>query len=325
MLKEIRMALAGLLSVVPLAFAQEGRQFTKVAERLVEWINAGNYEAIHAAYSQEMRRAFSLEETAAFYKELSRQHGKLKKLDPPRLAPPGAIFPVQFEGGLMDLTLVLDEHGRISGLTILPHKPLVGATTTNLTELNLPLKGRWLVFWGGDTKALNPHQDVPNQRYAFDLEGVDEQGRTRRGASDKNEDYFAYGREVLAPGDGKVIEVIDGVHENEPGSMNPYSMVGNCVMIEHRENEVSVLCHLQPGSIQVKVGDRVKRGQPLGKCGNSGNSSEPHIHYHLQHSPILQDGLGIKPVFQKVVVNRDGKTEIKTNYSPLKGDIISPE
>ena len=154
---------------------------------------------------------------------------------------------------------------------------------------------------------------------------MDEQGRTRRGASDKNEDYFAYGREVLAPGDGKVIEVIDGVHENEPGSMNPYSMVGNCVMIEHRENEVSVLCHLQPGSIHVKVGDRVKPGQPLGKCGNSGNSSEPHIHYHLQHSPILQDGLGIKPVFQKVVVKRDGKTEIKTNYSPVKGDVISPE
>ena len=96
-------------------------------------------------------------------------------------------------------------------------------------------------------------------------------------------------------------------------------------MIEHRENEVSVLCHFQPGSVQVKVGDRVKSGQPLGKCGNSGNSSEPHIHYHLQHSPILQDGLGIKVVFQKVVVNRDGKTEIKTNHTPVKGDVISPE
>ena len=102
-------------------------------------------------------------------------------------------------------------------------------------------------------------------------------------------------------------------------------LVGDCVMIEHRENEVSVLCHLQPGSIQVKVGERAKPGQPLGECGNSGTSSEPHIHYHLQHSPILQDGLGIKPVFQKVVVNRDGKTEIKTNYSPVKGDMISPE
>jgi len=182
-----------------------------------------------------------------------------------------------------------------------------------------------LVFWGGDTKALNPHHDVPNQRYAFDLERVDERGRTRRGESDKNEDYFGYGREVLAPGDGKVIEVIDGMHDSEPGSENPYSLVGNCVMIEHRENEFSVLCRLQAGSIQVRVGEPVKPGQPLGECGNSGISSEPHIHYHLQHSPILQDGLGIKPVFQKVVVNRDGKTEIKTNYSPVKGDMISPE
>ena len=112
-----------------------------------------------------------------------------------------------------------DEHGQISGL-----KFLAGAPTTILTELYLPPKGRWLVFWGGDTKALNAHHDVPNQRYAFDLEGVDEQGRTRRGESDKNEDYFGYGREVLAPGDGKVIEVIDGMHDNEPGSENPYSL-----------------------------------------------------------------------------------------------------
>jgi len=319
MLKEIRMALAGLLSVLPPTFAEEGKEFTKVAERLVEWVNAGNYVAIQAAYSREMRQAFPPEETAAFFKELSRQHGKIKKLDPPRLKPPAAIFPAQFERGMLDLTLVLDEHGQISGLKFL------GPPPTSMTELHLPLKGRWLVFWGGGTKVLNPHHDVPNQRYAFDLVGVDEQGRTRRGESDKNEDYFAYGREVLAPGAGRVIEVIDGVHDNEPGSENPYSLVGNCVMIEHRENEVSVLCHLKPGSIQVKVGDRVKPGQPLGKCDNSGNSSEPHIHYHLQHSPILQNGLGIKPVFQKVVVKRDGKTEIKTNYSPVKGDVISPE
>jgi hypothetical protein len=107
MLKEIRMALAGLLSVLPPTFAQEGKEFTKVAERLVEWINAGNYAAIHAAYSQEMRQAFSLEETAAFYKELSRRYGALKKPDSPRLAPPAAIFPAQFERGMLDLTLVL--------------------------------------------------------------------------------------------------------------------------------------------------------------------------------------------------------------------------
>ena len=86
-----------------------------------------------------------------------------------------------------------------------------------------------------------------------------------------------------------------------------------------------MLAHLKRGSIVVKVGDNVKRGQLLGKCGNSGNSSEPHLHYHLQNSPVLQDGLGIKCVFQKVVVTKNGKTETRTNFSPMKGEIISPE
>jgi murein DD-endopeptidase MepM/ murein hydrolase activator NlpD len=107
--------------------------------------------------------------------------------------------------------------------------------------------------------------------------------------------------------------------------MNPYSAVGNCVVIQHREGEVSVLAHLKRGSIVVKVGDNVKRGQLLGKCGNSGNSSEPHLHCHLQNSLVLQDGLGIKCVFQKVVVTKDGKTETLMNCSPMKGQTVSAE
>ena len=123
----------------------------------------------------------------------------------------------------------------------------------------------------------------------------------------------------------RFLEVIEGVHDNPPGSMNPYSAVGNCVLIQHRNEELSVLAHLKRGSIVVKAGDKVKRGQLLGLCGNSGNSSEPHLHYHLQNSLVLQDGLGVKCAFQKVVVTKDGKTETRTNFSPVKGQIISPE
>jgi murein DD-endopeptidase MepM/ murein hydrolase activator NlpD len=154
---------------------------------------------------------------------------------------------------------------------------------------------------------------------------VGEGGKTQEGDGTRNEDYYAFGREVLAPADGKVVEVIEGVRDNTPGSMNPYSAVGNCVVIQHREDEVSALAHFKQRSIVVKVGDTVKRGQLLGKCGNSGNSSEPHVHYHLQNSPVVQDGVGIKCVFQKVVVTRDGKTETRANFSPVKGEIISPE
>ena len=107
--------------------------------------------------------------------------------------------------------------------------------------------------------------------------------------------------------------------------MNPYSALGNAVFVQHREDEVSVLAHLKLDSIKVKVGDNVARGQLIGLCGNSGNSSEPHLHYHLQNTPIIQDGTGIKCLFDEVTLLTDGQKQVKKNYSPVKGDIISAE
>ena len=169
------------------------------------------------------------------------------------------------------------------------------------------------------------HHDAPAQRFAFDFLGEDENGKTHHGDGAKNEDYFCFGREIYAPADGVVLEAIDGVRDNEPGVMNPYCLVGNCVVIQHRTNEVSVLAHFQRGSVAVKAGDPVKCGQLLGRCGNSGNSSEPHLHYQLQDSPVFQDALGIKVVFQRLFVTTNGRSERKTDYSPVKGDTISPD
>lgn len=189
----------------------------------------------------------------------------------------------------------------------------------NTTRLSLPFKGEWFVFWGGDTRKLNIHHDTPNQKFAFDFCIMDKNGKSHRGKGRKNEDYYCYGKEILAPADGKVIEVIDGVRENKPGSMNPYSAVGNAVVIEHSEQEISIFAHLKFGSIKVKRGDRIRAGKSIGTCGNSGNSSEPHLHYHLQDNPIMQEGKGIKCFFQKVKVE---KMKRKINYSPIKGDKV---
>ena len=147
----------------------------------------------------------------------------------------------------------------------------------------------------------------------------------RQGESRINEDYFAFGREILAPADGVVTDVITGVRDNVPGSMNPYSGLGNAVFVRHREHEVSVLAHFKLGSITVKVGDKVKRGQVIGLCGNSGNSSEPHLHYHLQNTPIIQDGTGVKCCFEKVIVIDTKDKKAKKNYSPIKGEIVIAE
>ncbi len=190
------------------------------------------------------------------------------------------------------------------------------------TKLRLPFDGNWLVFWGGDTKELNQHHDAPNQKYAFDFVIVDSNGKSHKGEGTENEDYSALGQEILSPSDGVVTDVITGVRDNDPGSMNPYSGLGNAVFIQHREYEVSILAHLKYGSIKVKVGNKVKAGQPIGLCGNSGNTTEPHLHYHLQNTPIIQDGTGIKCLFEQVIITRNGKEEFKSRYSPVKGDIL---
>jgi len=129
----------------------------------------------------------------------------------------------------------------------------------------------------------------------------------------------------LAPADGTVTDVITGVRDNVPGSMNPYSALGNAVFIQHREHEVSVLAHLKLGSITVKVGDKVKKGQVIALCGNSGNSSEAHLHYHLQNTLIIQDGTGIKCYFEKVIVIDGGDKKAKMDYSPIKGEVVNAE
>jgi len=316
---------AGAFFSTEAASGQGTDRSTKVANQLVELINAADYAGIQTKFNKEMDAALPLEKSRAFFIGLTQQMGKLQKLGDPRPIGGALVFPAKFEKGTLDMQIVLDSRGLIAGLSFRPHVATKPAPEKHQTQLSLPFKGSWLVFWGGDTRELNQHHDVPNQRFALDLLGVGKGGKTQKGDGSRNQDFYAFGREVLAPADGTVIEVIEGVRDNTPGSMNPYSAVGNCVAIQHREGEVSVLAHLKRGSIVVKVGDNVKRGQLLGKCGNSGNSSEPHVHYHVQNSPVLQDGLGIKCVFQKVVVTKDGKTETLTNCSPMKGQIVSLE
>jgi len=273
-----------------------------------------------------MLDAFPLEKLTPFFQSLSAKYGKIQKLGRPRHTPPDqAVFPAHFERGILDIKIVLDDQDKIIGLWFLPHTADIPVSEKNETKLSLPFKGKWLVFWGGDTKELNLHNDAPNQKFAFDFLGADEQGKTRKDEAQVNEDYFAFGREVLAPADGNVTDVINGVRDNVPGSMNPYSALGNAVFIQHGGNEVSVLAHLKLDSITVKVGDKVKKGQIIGLCGNSGNSSEPHLHYHLQNTPVVQDGTGIKCYFEKVIVTDEGGKKEKMNYSPIKGDIIAAE
>ena len=173
----------------------------------------------------------------------------------------------------------------------------------------MPVKEEWFIFWGGTNELINYHYAYASQRYAYDLV-IMKDGQSYKNTPTHNENYYAFNKEVVAPADGQVVKVVDNIADNVPGEMNESQPVGNYVVIEHQNNEYSMLAHFKQHSIQVKVGENIKQGQVVGLCGNSGNSSEPHIHFQVMDSEDYVNGQSIRIRFE------DG-TE------PIQGDTVS--
>ena len=106
-----------------------------------------------------------------------------------------------------------------------------------------------------------------------------------------------------------------------PGVVSTRKVFGNHVIIDHQNGEYSFLAHFKQGSIAVEMGDVVKTGHLLGLCGNSGNSTEPHLHYHLQTAPTYHEGAGLPAQFRDYVA--DGKSVARGE--PVKGQRVMPE
>ena len=129
------------------------------------------------------------------------------------------------------------------------------------TTLKLPFKGEWYVASGGRTVNYNHHAVASDQRFASDFL-IKKGGITFKNKGKQNRDYFCYEQEILAPGSGVVVTVVNDIAENQPGEMP--KLVGNHVIIDHENGEFSFLAHLKKGTIVVTAGDRVEIGQYLG-------------------------------------------------------------
>jgi hypothetical protein len=173
------------------------------------------------------------------------------------------------------------------------------------TALRLPLEGKVFISDGSDFYAHHRRIDMAHpfmvqlgmahspSRYGMDFEIADDQGRTFSGKGDKPEDYFIFGRPILAPAAGTVADCIDGRVDGSIGkaevdydellrTKNGRLMGGNYVVLDHGNGEYSFFAHIKKGSVKVKKGDHVRSGQILGLAGNSGDSYWPHLHYQLQ-------------------------------------------
>ncbi len=183
-------------------------------------------------------------------------------------------------------------------------------------DYSVPFRsGIWFVGQGGDTLNVNAHMGVPEQEYGIDIVRTESRSLTK-GEGKLTTDYFSFGETVISPCEGIVVDCHSESKDNGIGESDTKNVYGNYVLIKVLENEYVVLAHFKQKSLRIKTGDVLKSGDILGLVGNSGNTTFPHIHMHIQDAPQLGTGHGLLFAFSRAHVVVSG-TELKGDTIPL--------
>lgn len=309
-----------VLLVQQVSAQTEQATYKTVADNFESQYNSSHYDSIFAMFSPEMKRALPLDKTTDFLTGLQSQAGKITKRQFVRYENGTyASYKTNFERAVFAVNISLDKDSKINGLFVKPFADQsLPQIERNTTSLKLPFRDEWTVVWGGDTKELNYHVENQAQKRAFDILIRDAKGSSFKTNGRANEDYYAFGKEIIAPCSGEIVLAVDGIKDNKPGELNPVYIPGNTVIIKTSLNEYLFFAHFKQHSVKVTEGQKVEQGQLLGLCGNSGNSSEPHLHFHIQNVENMNVATGVKCYFDKITVNG----QIKTGYSPIQKDKI---
>jgi murein DD-endopeptidase MepM/ murein hydrolase activator NlpD len=213
-------------------------------------------------------------------------------------------------------TLRVRVHGNVDGhaAEFTGSIPIKSEFATN--KYIFPLRGIWYVGYGASLHT--GHRWAIPEEFALDIAKIGESGLSHKGDGTRFDDYYAYGADVLAAADGHVISAANDQPEDPSAMQRPdetqeaYSerlqkeqgerlakglkaITGNYVMIDHGKNEYSLYAHLRPGSVRVEVGAQAKAGDVIGKLGSSGNSTEPHLHFHVcdKSDPLMCAGIPV--------------------------------
>ena len=174
--------------------------------------------------------------------------------------------------------------------------PLHGGPWAAIYDWRWP-RGHRRVFYTIGGRARLPG------RFAIDWVKLDDAGHQARGDADSVKNAFGYGADVLAVADARVAEVRVGVKESELISANPDHALadapGNYVALDIGDGRFAIYEHLQPNSIRVSRGDHVHRGQVIASLGFTGDSTGPHLHFHVADTPFPLQGEGVPFVFEQ--------------------------
>lgn len=269
-------------------------------------IEQNDYETLYSYFTKEMKKQISkkaLKKLIQDYNRFAHQHKCFVDIVTEKYGENVWLDAFENYGVSIHVT-----HGKISALLF---KPLYYFKDKHTTlTYQFPFNDEWFVYWGGDNELFNYHYPIETQRYAYDFIKINkDSGMSYFEDGMRCEHYYAYNTPVYAPLNGVVVDIENNIKDNRIGQTNQRQPLGNYVMIKHSTNEFSLIGHLKQHSIKVNIGDEITDNVMIGLCGNSGNSSEPHIHFQVSNQPSLLEGQSLKVNFEN-------------NRTPIKGETI---
>ena len=187
-----------------------------------------------------------------------------------------------------------------------------------LIKIGLPFFGQWKVWQGHNGK----HTHKGEWKDAWDFVIVDKDQNTYKNEGYSLQDYYCYNAPVVAPADGIVINIIDGIEDNEPGEINMVQNWGNTIIIKHSDYLYSQISHLKQNSFKVEIGSFLKKGEQIASLGNSGRSPQPHLHFQLQSTPHVGSKTLEYPL-SYYITHKDGQDEFLAFKYPKEEERIS--
>ncbi|MBN1337890.1 MAG: urea transporter [Bacteroidales bacterium] len=184
--------------------------------------------------------------------------------------------------------------------------------------VSLPFWGEWTVTQGHQGQYTHKNE----WSEAWDFEIMDEAGKPFRGKGTKPSDYFCYNKPVIAPADGWIETIYDGVDDNEIGEVNLKQNWGNSVIIRHHDTLFSQLSHLKKESFKVKRGDYVKKGDIIAYSGNSGRSPAPHLHFQFQETLYIGSKT-LRYPFGYYILNENNRFDLQSFSIPQEKQVVS--
>jgi hypothetical protein len=279
---------------IPASYDEVATDYTELeavaftlGEEAIDLFSVGEIEALYGLFHESVQALLSLEDMQGFYDQIIGVAPLGERVDQRSMAAGQVMYysaTYPWQDLVLGFTFGFDADGAIMALSIgqmTDPLPAPHPDHDSPVLFQLPLPCLTYVVWGGRDELHNYHTYYAPNAYAYDFL-VWQDGGTCAAPCASNEDYYIFGLPVLAPADGVVAEVENDRPDMPPGEADPAVPEGNHVTLEVAEGEYVIMGHMQQGSVLVEVGDPVTAGQEIGAVGNSGNTSEAHLHIHLQ-------------------------------------------